>query len=186
MKNIYENKKIWKFYFILVIFLIPLVTATVRTVNFDTTDAVVFILFHVISPYIMITLLIREVVLQEVDKNDTINLKEIKIKRVASYTGIIFFVFSYIMDSIFILNPGKETFSLVMLLVTWILLLDSGVIITKNKIYYRNRIIEQKEIARIEEKNANNIRIYLKNGKDLRIRYRKITSYIVDFKSKVK
>ncbi len=186
MKKIYENKRVCKFYFILIILFIPLVIATVKWFSFDAIDTVVFILFHLISPYIMITLLIRDVVLGEIGKNDIINHNEIKIKKVTSYIGIGFFVFSHTMDSIFVLNAGKETYSLVMLLVMWLLLLDAGVIITKNKIYYGNRIIEQKEIIQVQEINANNIRIYLENGKDLRIRYKNITSYIVALESKVK
>lgn len=186
MKNIYDNKRIWKFYFMLLIFLMPLVVATVKLAGFNIIDTLVFVIFNLLGPYVIITLLIREVVLEEVDAKEIININEIKILRALNYLVVGIFIMSHTVNSMMILSGEHVTLSLLSLLIAWCLFLDAGLIITRNKIYYRNTIIERKEIVRVEGKSLNDIKVYLANGKDVRIRYKKIASYIEPFESKVR
>lgn len=178
MKNIYENKKMWKFYFMLIIFLAPLLVAVVKLAGFGIMDTLVFTLFTLMVPYIIITLLIREMVLPQIDEKDIINRHEMKIIGAMSYLMILLLIIYSILNVILILNGEQITSFVIMFFAMWILVQDSGVIITKNKIYYGNKIIEQKEIIRIEEKSANDIIVCLANGDVTRIRYKKAATYI--------
>ena len=185
MKNIYDNKKIWKYYFMLLIFLLPLVAGTVKSAGFGIVDTAVFVILNLFGPYITITLLIREVVLEEVDAKEIININEIKILRALNYLVLGIFIMSHTLNSMLILSGEHITLSVLSLFIAWYLILDASLIITGDKIYYGNRIIERKEIIHVEEKSPNHIRIYLRGGKDLSIRYKKIAAYIEPFESRV-
>ncbi len=185
MKNIYDNKKIWKYYFMLLIFLLPLVAGAVKLAGFKNIDTLLFVLFNLMAPYLIMTLLIREVILEEVDAKEIININEIKILRALNYLVLGIFIMSHTLNSMLILSGEHITLSVLSLFIAWYLILDASLIITGDKIYYGNRIIEKKEINRVEEKSPNHIRIYLRGGKDLRIRYKKIAAYIEPFERKV-
>lgn len=177
MKKIYEKKRVWKYYFMLIIFLAPLVIATVKWTDLSAIDTVAFILFALMIPYVIITSLIREIALQEVDKQDIININEMKIIKAVNYLVVGMFIVFHVANTISIIGGEMITPLMLMFFAVSGLLRDAGVVITEDTIYYGNTIIDRKEIVEVEKKGINYVKIHLANAKVVKIRYKKVALY---------
>lgn len=171
MESIYKGKGLWLYYLISLGLTIPFVIVFSIRMGFEVLTMFQVLMMIIIVPLILISEVIKNTILNLIDKK-TIVCEIRQSKKVV----IICFGMIYTTSLIVLMTDSSTIFSLIV----YIFLLHMfypRVIITQEKIYYRELIINKDEVVRVEKMSNNIVRLVLKSGKKISLKQKNINDY---------